>query len=174
MQRQLADHRAHDAQLVRDLRHIGKQIANPQAALPALPKSPRTAEPDTVRGGLGTLGDSPLADLLPLALLEHGLWIEGVHVAGSAVHEAKDDALRAGRKMRCFRPLPGSSKEALQGQPAESRGRRPKNLATGQVSSNSAVTTTARTRVIRHEHFPINLSVCKLCRLPRQRSTLVY
>jgi hypothetical protein len=122
VQWQLADHGTHDAEVVRHFGEMWEKFAHPQAALPALFEFPRAAKPDAVRIGLSTFRDSTRADGFAFVLLEHGFRVEGVHMAGAAVHEAKDDVLRLRREMGARRGTGRSCKEAAQSQPAESGG----------------------------------------------------
>ena len=72
-------------------------------------------------------------------LLEHGLVVEGVHMARAAVHEAKDDILCPRREMRCG----GTSlagKQSIQRQHAESSGGLLEKAATGEDRSHGAGT----------------------------------
>ena len=96
VERKFADHRSDDAQLVGHLGDPGEEVADPQAALPALAKLPRAPEPDPIGVGLRALRDIRVADLRPFVGLEHRLGIEEIDVARAPVHEAEDDVAGPG------------------------------------------------------------------------------
>ena len=88
----IADHGANDAQIVRMLGDIRKQIADLDAALPVLPELPGRLQqvPDAVFGER----QRPLKrQRLAMILRQPRLGIEGVHVRRTAVHEQEDHAL---------------------------------------------------------------------------------
>jgi len=71
-------------------------------------------------------------------LFEHGFAVEGVHKAGAAVHEAKDNVFGLRREMRCSASPAG--KQSLQRQHAESGGGLLEKAAAGEDRSDGAGT----------------------------------
>jgi len=107
VEREFADHRADDAQLVGDLGDAGEEIADPQPTFPLPAKLPRAAEPDPVGVRLRPLRDVRVADLRPFVGFEHRFGIEEIDMARAAVHEAEDDV--AGPGARRGRRCPGGA-----------------------------------------------------------------
>jgi hypothetical protein len=93
VERLLADHRSHDAQLVGDVRDVREQVAHPQSALAPLLELPRAAHPDPAGVALRLLRDGRGADRLALVLGQRRLGVERVDVRRAAVHEQEDDGL---------------------------------------------------------------------------------
>ncbi len=48
VERQFANHRSHDAQVIGNFRKMWKKVADPQSALTVLLELPRTPEPNAV------------------------------------------------------------------------------------------------------------------------------
>ena len=98
----LGEHRADDAELVDDLRGLGKEIADPGAVLPVLTEPElrsRERQGRLIAGHAGQPLSLPhrIRQLLAVALPEHGLVVERLHLRRAAGHEEIDDALRLGR-----------------------------------------------------------------------------
>jgi hypothetical protein len=93
-----------------------KEIAYPEAAFTPLAKIPWAAKPDPICRGLGTLGDRAFTNCLALMLLQHGLGVKGIHMAGSAIHKAENNVPCPGRMMMAVagirQNLPGKPSKA--------------------------------------------------------------
>ena len=94
-------HRADNAVIVGQLRHVRKQIRDPASALPALLEIPHRLHHAARRADAG-LGDRALVEEvhhLAVVLIELGLVVEAIEVAHAAAHEEEDHALRPRSQM---------------------------------------------------------------------------
>ena len=101
----LGVHRTHDAVVVGEFGHVGKQLRDPAPALPTLLEVPHRLHHATGRAHAG-LRDRALVEKLhhfAVIRVERGLVVEAVEVAHSAAHEEKNHALRPRRKMSRMR-----------------------------------------------------------------------
>src|SRR4029078_6728954 len=92
-------HRANDAQLIDIAGELRKELAHLGAALSMMGEFERRLHQIAFRLSLA-LGSERLGQRLAVELFQARLGVEGVNVRGTAVHEQKNQLLRAGRKMR--------------------------------------------------------------------------
>ena len=100
----LGEHRADDAELVDDLGGVRQEIADPGAVRPVLAE-PELRTGERQRRLIAGHAGQPLAlphrvrQLLAVALVEHWLVVERLHLRRPAGHEEIDDALRLRREV---------------------------------------------------------------------------
>ncbi len=118
----LTDHRADDTEVVGDAGDVGKQVADPESRLAALPEVPRVFEP--FAAGADALGEFVVPPLRGLAVApgQFRFGVKRVHVGNAAVHEEEDDVFGARGEMglgAAFIRGGGLAGESGAGEPAE-------------------------------------------------------